>query len=136
LGKSGAMVIFPLADVQNHASPRPSTVVSYRHSFLPSACSCILCSSGYPHARTHARTHTRACKSARRSERRAGTKGKKKEREGESFPSFARGDSLSRLRIVEMNLSPENLRKSQRNEKQEERFPPRRISSERRRCRR
>lgn len=42
LGKSGRMVIFPLPDVQNHASPRPPSPLtcssppnlSYRHSFL------------------------------------------------------------------------------------------------------
>lgn len=56
LGKSRAMVIFPLADVQNHASPRPPTVVSYRHSFLPSV---VLApaSSALPATRTYARTH-------------------------------------------------------------------------------
>lgn len=42
LGKSGRMVIFPLPDVQNHASPHPPSPLtcssppnlSYRHSFL------------------------------------------------------------------------------------------------------
>lgn len=53
------MVIFPLADVQNHASPRPPTVVSYRHSFLPSV---VLAptSSALPATRTHAHACTYA----------------------------------------------------------------------------
>lgn len=58
LGKSRAMVIFPLADVQNHASPRPPSVVSYRHSFLPSAV-LVPVSSALPATRTYARTHAR-----------------------------------------------------------------------------
>lgn len=130
LGKSRAMVIFPLADVQNHASPRPPTVVSYRHSFLPFV---VLApaSSALPATRTHACTHAdvrvRANLGMRGGEREAERKRERKRRERKrerwsTSPSFARGDSLSRLRIVEMNLSPENLRKSRRNEKQEERL--------------
>ena len=57
LGKSRAMVIFPLADVQNHASPRPPSVVSYRHSFLPSVL--VPVSSALPATRMHPRTQTR-----------------------------------------------------------------------------
>lgn len=53
---------------------------------------------------------------------RGGETEREKERDRRRPPWFARGDSLSRLRIVEMNLSPENLRKSRRNEKQEERL--------------
>lgn len=89
------------------------------------ACSCILCPSGHPHAHTRIRTHedVRVNLGMRGGERGREKKREREERKREKWstsPSFARGDSLSRLRIVEMNLSPENLRKSRRNEKQEE----------------
>jgi len=93
LGKSRAMVIFPLADVQNHASPRPPTVVSYRHSFLPFV---VLApaSSALPATRTHARTYARmrmyvriwGCAGEREGERKREREEREKGRNGRRPP--------------------------------------------------
>lgn len=79
------MVIFPLVDVQNHASPRSPSVVSYRHSFLPSAV-LVPVSSALPATSTHARTHDAHTYARRHACQSWGMRDRERERERSSLP--------------------------------------------------